>query len=309
MNLNEKKIAKLIGILILVLSLTIISFYIKSGYKSFGLYVIPIVFVVVSGSIIFKENISRWVNGEKMVQSERWMMKHSRLVFFILPLSIFSIIGFLVLFLAIKLKWDVDLLGWITVSAFAFLPLILIYGLLFGFSISEKQQREIEKRQDKLFSDDQGITVEMPLFEKSCFISWQSIDTIIYYNYTVNSDFTEYYEGYMLYLNVVPIYTKYEKQWWLNKLFPKDPQSKIIDVNNETKYFLEMPKMVEKYLNTKAEINFRGPMKDRLISSQTYKSKNKITTIKKWKPRNDTEEQIVFDKFNRSVDEIKKNYC
>ncbi|WP_264530269.1 hypothetical protein [Flavobacterium sp. N502540] len=309
MNLNEKKIAKLIGILILVLSLTIISFYIKSGYKSFGLYVIPIVFVVVSGSIIFKENISRWVNGEKMIQSERWMMKHSRLVFFILPLSIFSIIGFLVLFLAIKLKWDVDLLGWITVSAFAFLPLILIYGLLFGFSISEKQQREIEKRQDKLFSDDQGITIEMPLFEKSCFISWQSIDTIIYYNYTVNSDFIEYYEGYMLYLNVVPIYTKYEKQWWLNKLFPKDPQSKIIDVNNETKYFLEMPKMVEKYLNTKAEINFRDPMKDRLISSQTYKSKNKITTIKKWKPRNDIEEQIVFDKFNRSVDEIKKNYC
>ncbi|WP_017496440.1 hypothetical protein [Flavobacterium sp. WG21] len=309
MNLNEKKIAKLIGILILVLSLTIIFFYIKNGYKSFGLYVIPIVFVVVSGSIIFKENISRWVNGEKMIQSERWMMKHSRLVFFILPLSIFSIIGFLVLFLAIKLKWDVDLLGWITVSLFAFLPLILIYGLLFGFSISEKQQREIEKRQDKLFSDDQGITIEMPLFEKSCFISWQSIDTIIYYNYTVNSDFTEYYEGYMLYLNVVPIYTKYEKQWWLNKLFPKDPQSKIIDVNNETKYFLEMPKMVEKYLNTKAEINFRGPMKDRLILSQTYKSKNKITTIKKWKPGNDVEEQIVFDKFNRSVEKIKKNYC
>lgn len=308
MNLNEKTIRKLVGIFILLFSLTIVFFYFKSGYRSFGLYVIPIVFIIVSLSIIFKENILRWGNSEKMIKSGKWMMKHSRLVFFIFPLLMFSIVGLIVLFLIVTLKWNVDLFGWITVSLFVFSPLILIYGLLFGFSISEKQQREIGNRQDKLFSDDKGITVEMPLFDKDCFISWQSVDAIIYYNYTVNSDFTAHYEGYKLYLNVVPIYIKHEKQWWLNKLFPKDSQSKIIDVNNKTKCFLEIPQMVEKYLNTKVDINFRDLMKDRLISSQTYISKDKMVTFEKWKPRNDVEEQIVFDRFNRSVDEIKKNY-
>ena len=56
-HLNEKTITKLVGIFILMLGLSIMSFYGKSGYKSFGLYVIPIVFIIVSVSIIFKENI------------------------------------------------------------------------------------------------------------------------------------------------------------------------------------------------------------------------------------------------------------
>ncbi|WP_281321962.1 hypothetical protein [Flavobacterium aestivum] len=308
MNLNEKTITKLVGVFILILGLTIISFYIKSGYKSFGLYIIPIVFIIGSVLIILKENISRWLDGEKMIKPGRWMVKHSRFVFFILPLSIFSIIGFLVLFFAIKLKWDVGLLGWITVSLLAFFPLFLIYGLKFGFSISEKQQKQIEERQNKLFANDKGLTIEMPLFDKNCFISWQSLEAIIYYNYIVNSDFTEQYVGYKLYLNAVPIYTKYEKQWWLNRLFPKDPQNKIIDINNETKCFCEMPKIVEKYLNVKVDIDVKDPMKNTLISSRTYKRGNKITNIEKWKPSNRVDEQIVFDKFNRSIDEIRKNY-
>lgn len=306
MNLNEKTITKLVGIFILIFGLTIIFFDIKNGYKSFGLYIVPIVFVIVSLSIILKENVSRWFDGKKMIKPRNWIMKHSLLFFFILPLSTFSIIGFLVLFFAIKLKWNVDLLGWITVSLFAFFPLVLIYGLIFGFSISEKQQKQIEGRQNKLFSDDKGITIEMPLFEKNCFISWQSVEAIIYYNYIVSSDFTEQYVGYKLYLNAIPIYSKYKKQWWLNKLFLKDSQSKIIDINNETKYFWEIPKIVEKYLNTKVDINFEDPMKGTLISSQTYKSKNKITTIEKWKPSNNEGEQIIFEKFNRSIDEIEK---
>jgi hypothetical protein len=308
MNLNEKTITKLVGIFILILSLAMIFFDIKSGYKSFSLYIIPTVFVIVSISIILKENILRWLDGKRMIKPRRWIMEHSRLVFFILPLSIFSIIGFLVLFFAIKLKWNVDLFGWITVSLFAFFPLVLIYGFIFGFSISEKQQKQIEERQNRLFFDDKGITIEMPLFDKDCFISWQSIEAVIYYNYIVSSDFTEHYIGYKFYLNTVPIYTKYEKQRWLNKLFPKDAQSKIIDVTNETKSFLEIPKMVEKYLNTKVDINFKDPMRGTLISSETYNSKNKITTIEKWKPDNLTDKQIIFDKFNRNLDEIEKSY-
>jgi hypothetical protein len=308
MNLNEKTIAKLVGVFILIAGLGVISFYIKSGYKSFGLYLIPVVFVLVSLSIILKENISRWLNEKRVVKSRRLMSQFSFLGFFILPLSAFSIIGFLLLFFAIKLKWDVGLLGWITVSTFAFFPLVLIYGLIFGFSISEKRQKQIEERQNKLFADDKGITIEMLLFDKNCFINWQSIEAISYYNYIVNSDFTEHYVGYKLYLNAVPIYTKYEKQFWLNRLFPKDSKSKIIDINNETRGFSEMPKIVAKYLNTKVEINAKDLMKNTLISSETYSGKNKITTVEKWKPSNGIDEHIIFDKFNRNIDKIRKSY-
>lgn len=234
--------------------------------------------------------------------------KNTEFIFFILPLSFFSLIGFVAFYFAIKFPENVPLYGWVTIIIFAIIPLILIYGFTFGFSISEKQQRQISERQEKLFSDDNGITIEIPLFDKNCFISWQSIDAIIYYNYIVSSDFTEHYEGYKLYLNTVPIYTKYEKQWWLNKLFPKDSESKIIDIDNKTKHFLEIPKIVEKYLNSKVDISFDDPMKGTLISSETYKSKNKITTIEKWKPGINEREQIVFDKFNRNIEEIKKNY-
>ncbi|KFF06108.1 hypothetical protein [Flavobacterium reichenbachii] len=308
MNLNEKAITKLVCVFTLIFGLSVIFFNIKSGYKSLGLYLIPTIFVIIALLGIFKENISKWYDEKKLVPLRRWIMKHSLSVFFIFPLSVFSMIGFLLLFFALKLKWNVDLLGWITISIFAFFPLFIIYGLIFGFSISEKQQKRIAERQNKMFFDANGIRIEMPLFDKDCFISQQSIEAVIYYNYIVSSDFTEHYEGYKFYLNTIPVYTKYEKQSWLNKLFPKDSQSKIIDIDNKTKYFWEIPKMVKIYFNSKAEIDFKDPIKGTLISSETYQNKNKTTTIEKWKPSNHEAEQIVFDKFNRTLDEIKKGY-
>lgn len=296
----------------LIFGLTIIFFNIKNGYKSFVMYFIPLIFVALSLFVIFKDNISRLfakVSESKVfIKTKKWIKINSKFVFFILPLSIFPLIGFVSLYFAIKFPTNVDVVGWITIVLFVIAPLILIYGFIFGFSISEKRAKEIEERKNKLISDDEGITIEMPLFDKNCFVSWQSIEAIIYYDYVVRSDFTEYYEGYKLYLNTIPIYTKYEKQWWLNKLFPKDSQSKIINIKVETKHFEEIPKIVEKYLKSKVDIDFTDPMKGTLVSSQTYQNKNKTTTIEKWKPSKKESEQIVFDKFNRSVDEIKKNY-
>ncbi|MHC0442881.1 hypothetical protein [Flavobacterium sp. 3-210] len=234
--------------------------------------------------------------------------KNATLIFAILPLSIFSLIGFVAFCFAVKFPENVPLYAWVTIIIFAIMPLIVIYGLIFGFSISERQQKQISERQEKLFYDDKGITIEIPLFDKNCFISWQSIDAIIYYNYILSSDFTEHYQGYKLYLNAVPVYTKYEKQWWLNKLFPKDSQSKIMDIDNKTKHVLEIPKAVEKYLNSQVDISLNDPIKGALISSQAYQIKNKITTREKCKPSSNESEQIVFDKFSRSIVEIKKNY-
>ncbi|TCD10505.1 hypothetical protein EZ449_09160 [Pedobacter frigidisoli] len=305
MNLNEKAITKLVSVFILIFALAIIFFYVKSGYKSIGLYLIPIIFIAVAITAIFKENIARWFNE---IIAKEIIVKNTKFIFFILPLSIFSLIGFVSLYLAIKFPENVPIYGWVIITIFSIIPLILIYGFIFGFSVSEKQQMQIESLKNNLLSDSKGLTIEMPLSDKNCFISWQSIEAIIYYDYVVRSDFTEYYQGYKLYLNTIPIYTKYEKQWWLNKLFPKDSQRKIIDIKSETKHFGEIPKIVEKYLKSKVDIDFTDLMKGTLVSSQTYQNKNKTTTIEKWKPSKKESEQIVFDKFNRSVDEIKISY-
>ena len=307
MNLNEKTLSKVVGIFITIFGLSIIFFDIKSGYKLSGLYLIPSIFVAVGLFIIFNKSISRWFDK---IMNKEIIVKNQYFIFFILPLSIFSLVGFVAFYFAIKFPENVPIYGWVTIATFAFIPLVLIYGAIYGFSISEKRAEEIEERKNKLFFDDEGITIEMPLFDKNCFISWQSIEAIIYYNYVVRSDFTEYYEGYKMYLNSIPIYTKYEKQWWLNKLFPKDSQSKIIDIKVETKHFGEIPKIIEKYLKSKVDIDFTDPMKGTLVSSQTHQNKNKTTTttIEKWKPNKKESEQIVFEKFNRSIEEIKKNY-
>jgi len=307
MNLNEKTLSKAVGIFIIIFGLSIIFYDIKSGYKLSVLYLIPSIFVAVGLFAVFKESISRWFYA---IMMKKIIVKNKKFIFFILPLSIFSLIGFVAFYFAIKFPQNVPLYGWVTIAIFVIIPLILIYGFVFGFSISEKRQRQIEQeqRQEKIFYDDNGITIEMPLFDKNCFISWQSIEAIIYYNYVVSSDFTEYYEGYKLYLNTIPIYAKYKKQWWLNKLFPKDSQSKIIDIKVETKNFWEIPKIVEKYLKSKVDLDFTDPMKGTIVSRHTYQSKNVNTTIEKWKPSKKESEQIVFDKFNRGVDEIKKNY-
>jgi Na+-transporting NADH:ubiquinone oxidoreductase subunit NqrC len=242
-------------------------------------------------------------------QLKKIIEKHSEYVFFILPLSLFALIGFVALYFAIKFPTNVPVYGWITILVFSIIPLILIYGFVYGFTMSEKQQKAIDERQSTLTFNNEGITIEMKLFDKTCFVSWLSIDVITYYNFYVSGDFTEHYEGYKLYLNSSPIYTKYEKQWWLNKLFSKDSKSKLIDIKNDTKYFFEIQKNIEKYLKSKVNVDFSDPMKETLITSQTYQSKNKTTRMEKWKPNNKESEQIVFDKFNRNnIEEIKKTY-
>ena len=313
MNRTEKIIQKLVAVLMLLFSLGFMLFNYKLGGKSFGIHFIPLIFVLFSLYGIFQNYFSRLFtkvfDSKIFIKPKEWIEKNSLFVFFILPLSIFSIIGFTILFFAIKLNWDVDFLGWVTISLFAIFPLILIYGFIFGFSISEKRQKEIEDRLDSLSATEKGMSIELKIFDKTCFVSWNSIDAIIYYNFYVSSDFTEYYEGYKLYLNTIPVYTKYEKQWWLNKLFPKDSKSKVIDIKVDTRGFGKIPNMIEDYLKTKTTIDFSHPMKGTLISSKIYNSENKTQIIEKWKPNSSKEsEQIIFNKLKRTIEEIKKNY-
>jgi uncharacterized membrane protein YeiB len=200
----------------------------------------------------------------------------------------FSILGFVVLYFAIKFPKSVPFYGWVIIVLFAIVPLLLIYGLEHGSIWSKKQLKKIEDRRDKLIFNNEGITIEKPLLDKNCFVHWKSIEAIIYYNYIVYTDFTEYYHGYYLYLSTLSVYTKYKKQWWLNELFSNNAQSKIVNIKKDTKHFSELPNMLEKYLNITVE--------------------NKNAMGEKCRPDINVPEQIVFTKFNSTIEEIKENY-
>jgi hypothetical protein len=212
-------------------------------------------------------------------------------------------------FFAITQHWEVGVVGWITISLFAFFPLLILYGILFGFSVSGRQQEIIEQRQHKLSADGDGIRIDMPLLDKSCSISWESIEAIVHYNYIVSSDFTTTHNGFRFYLNSWPIYTKYDKQWWLNRLFSRDSQDHRIDVSDDTKGYLEIPGLIEKYLGVAVTIDcLTDPRKGRLISSETHQHKGKVTTIEKWKPGSSDREFIVYSRSNQSIEELEKAF-
>lgn len=301
MNFSEEKITKIVGFGLIVFGLGIIINDLMNGYSAFVLFLLPLLFIAVGIISIFKDDISKVFSSQIMNKLRDWIYKNSDFVFFIFPLSIFSIIGFTLTYFALKMDWNVTIGGWITLSLFSFFPLVMIFLIVFGYNFAKKKEKEIE---NNLTFNEEGITIEMPLYDKRCLINWQTIDAIIYYNYMVSSDFTDHYEGYKFYLNSLPVYTKYDKQWWWNKLFPKESNSGIIDINNETKNFRDIPNNVEKYLKTKVNINFDHPAKGSLISKEISKSGNKTTKIENWKPNNKDSHQIVFDKFNRTIEQI-----
>ncbi|TDQ81724.1 hypothetical protein [Sphingobacterium yanglingense] len=229
--------------------------------------------------------------------------------FIILPLAVFSIIGFVLLFFAITLHWEVGVAGWITISLFAFFPLLILYGVLFGFSLSGRQHKIIEERKNKLSADGNGICIDMPLFDKRCAISWESIEAIVHYNYIVSSDFTTVHRGFRFYLNSLPTYTKYDRQWWLNRLFSKDPQDNCIDITDETKGYQEIPVLIEKYLGVTVTIDcLKDPRKGSHISTEMQQYKDKVTTIEKWKPESGDRETIVYSRSGQSIEELEKAF-
>ncbi|WP_300670334.1 hypothetical protein [Soonwooa sp.] len=228
---------------------------------------------------------------------------------FIFPLAVFSAIGIVGLVFLFKTPNPVSITEWIVVILFTVLPLIFIYGFLFGFTISEKSQKQYEDIQQKLSADDTGLTILMPLFDKDCFIAWDTIDFVVYYNYALRSDFTEYHEGYKFYLNTKPVYTKYEKQWWLNRLFPKDSNSKVIDITTKNKHFTKLAEITQKYLNADITTISEHPYKGKLVKRETITSKDKTISTEEWKSSPfRTNEEIIYSRHNTDLEWIKKNY-
>lgn len=229
------------------------------------------------------------------------IFENNPLLVFIIPLAVFFLLGCGLLYLGIFGSKGLPLSGWIMTGVFTVIPAVLIYGFLFGFSISEKQQQAIEARRSELQFNQQGMTVLMPLFDQNCFIQWCSIDTVLY------SDLRqEDYSEFTFYLNTLPSYTKTEKQWWLNRLFPQHPKKMKINIKSDCRYFETLPDMLKKYLDSNLRFEFKDSRKGILLESETTSKGNVETRTEKWLPVKNYEPlELVYDRYNRTIDELK----
>jgi hypothetical protein len=220
------------------------------------------------------------------------------LLFFAIPLVIFFLIGCALLYFAILKSEDIPFYGWIVIGAFILIPILLAYGYVFGFSPA----KAVESNRNELLFNPDGIVFQMNLFDCSCFIKWNSIDTIIYSD-SRNEDYTEY----IIFVNELPTCIQKEEQWWLNRLFPYKPKNKKIRIKSEAINFNALPDMAEKYLRSTVSFEFKDSRKGTLIDSETFTKGNRRTTIEKWKPAQNYEPfAMIYDKYGRTVHEIAK---
>lgn len=220
------------------------------------------------------------------------------ILIFAIPLLIFFLIGCALLYFAVQKTEVIPFYGWIVIGAFIILPILLTYGHVFGFSTG---RTTVSNNNQLVFTPD-GIDFEMTLFDCSCFIKWNSIDTIIY-----SDSRNEDYAQFIIFVNELPICTQKEKPWWLNRLFPYKPKHKKLRIKSDATNFKALPDLVEKYLRSNIGFEFRDSRKGTLLDSKTFREGDRHTTIEKWKPASNYEPfEMIYDKFNRTVHDIEK---
>ncbi|WP_131537918.1 hypothetical protein [Pedobacter nototheniae] len=228
-------------------------------------------------------------------------MKINPLLIIKLILILFILVG---LGLTIFMIWkEVKIIGAYFVSVLFFLvPSLILYDLVFGFSISEKTVNKQAEQQRSLSFDQNGILYKIPLFDITQLISWETIETVIFRNY--NSDDRA---QYIFHLTKPPVQTVSKNPWWLNRLFPNTIKntSKIV-IDDETRSFNQIPKMIETYLGKVKSFN---PSEDNrkgiLLNSETIIKGQLVQTEQHWKPNHDYEpEKVIFDRLDRNINQI-----
>ncbi|MET4142145.1 hypothetical protein [Pedobacter sp. UYP1] len=226
------------------------------------------------------------------------IIEKNPVLIFIIPLVIFFLIGCALLYFAVLNNEGVPFYGWIVIGAFIVIPILLTYGFVFGFSPS----KAIESNSNQLVFNPDGINFEMTLFDCSCFIKWNSIDTIIYSD-SRNEDYAEY----IIFVNELPICTQKEKPWWPNKLFPYQQKNSKIRIKSDAVNFKALPDLVEKYLLSTVDFEFKDSRKGTLINSETFTEGNTHIIIEKWKPASNYEPfKMIYDKYGRTLHDIQK---
>lgn len=219
---------------------------------------------------------------------------------FIIPLIFFLLLGLVGLYFSITSPEPVPFYGWIVIGGFILIPGLIIYSLTIGFEISDKQAQAIEDRRESLVFDQNGISVVMPLQAATWIIHWDSIETIIYTNFS--SDDHAYFE---FYLNKIPEYVVHENPWWLAKLFPMKPNRKWVRVSGDARNFSQLPNAVKQYLELNKPVDFSDPRKGSLVSSTVKIQNGKTVTTEHWKPKQHYDStQLVFDRQKRSLEDL-----
>ncbi|MBB2148029.1 hypothetical protein [Pedobacter gandavensis] len=226
------------------------------------------------------------------------IIERNPVIILAIPLIIFFLIGCALLYFAVHKIEIIPFYGWIVIGAFIIIPLLLTYGYFFGFS----PRSDVAPNGNQLIFNSDGINFERALFDCSCFIKWNSIDTIIYSD-SRNEDYAEY----IIFVNELPICTQKENPWRLNRLFPFKQKNFKIRIKSDAIGFKALPDLVEKYLRSKVDFEFKDSRKGALIDSKTFMKGNTHTVIEKWKPASNYEPfEMIFDKYSRTVHDIEK---
>jgi len=231
-------------------------------------------------------------------------MRFNPFIIIKLVLVVFTCVGLgLTFFMIIQ---EVKIVGAYLVSGlFILVPGTILYGLLFGFRISEKTRRKQAERQETITFSDAGISYQMPLFDVTQLIEWKTIETVIFTDYQSDD-----HAQFIFHLTQLPIQTKTAKPWFLNRIFPFTPGNpKEIRIEDDCANFHEIPQMLYKYLDNVNLIDLnQNYKKGTLLSSKITTRNNTIKTEEFWKPDPDYERQkLIFDKYNRAIEQIKQN--
>ncbi len=228
-------------------------------------------------------------------------MKFNPFLIINLLLGLFICIGLgLTIFMIVQ---DVKIIGAYVVSVlFILFPGTILYGLNFGFTISAKTIKKQDEKQEIVTFDTNGIWYKLPLFDTIQFMSWKTIETVLYTNYQSDDN-----AQFVFHLTHPPVQTMTENPWFLNRIFPfLSRNKKEITIQDDCKGFYEIPKMLETYLIDTNTIDLTTDYRTgTLVGSKTTIKGNMIKTEERWKPNNNYErEQVIFDKYNRSFEQI-----
>lgn len=231
-------------------------------------------------------------------------MKFNPFIIIKLVLVIFTCAGAgLTIFMIMQ---EVKIVGAYLVSGlFILVPGTILYGLQFGFRISEKTRRKQAERQKRITSSHAGLSYQMPLFDVTLLIEWKTIETVIFTDYQSDD-----HAQFIFHLTQPPILTRAANPWFLNKIFPFTPGNpKEISIEDDCADFHQIPQMLYKYLDNVnlSDLN-QNDKKGTLLSSKTTIHNNTIKTEELWKPNPDyNRQQLIFDKYNRAFEQIKQN--
>ncbi len=135
-----------------------------------------------------------------------------------------------------------DFMGYfVSVFGFILFPVFVIYGLTYGFQMSEKATIDYNERQDKFSFDENGITFVMPIFDATLKTNYSNIKDVIF-------RMTDDYDEYVIYFKDFAVVEHHENPWFLNRIFPYKNTRKEIFIKGDSKGFNQVSIMKAKYL-------------------------------------------------------------